>query len=486
MLAAPHKGEVDYMRSIFFTFICVSAVLFNFNQNASASEPKPVRPLVALPDYSPLVEVVSPQVVAISVFIDDDPSGTGSGFFISSQCHLATNHHVISVEDKIDKNEPLDPTTLPSWVPRETYKDVEVEEPVVRYEVETSDGQTHSAEVLGSDPRTDLAVMKVDTKDCPAAQWGDAKTLKRGHSVLAVGAPFGLNQTVTAGIISAIGRTSKDIGVGNYNKFIQSDTAVNPGNSGGPLYDVYGRVVGVNTQIVSNGGDFAGISFSIPSNMAKKVSNMLITKGKVSYGWLGISMIEQNQQVTVIGVQPGSPADIGGLKVKDIILNFDNSKIEGSRHLTQLVGNSPAGSKVSLKILRGEENLDLQLVLTERASEEVVAKTFKPEEVTEYSLEDSKIAITAFENIIKIKPNVGEVFNQFLEVNPGSLEMYNDSTSSEEEIVKNKAEVIWTFLMMAPEPMGTVMFSALEKEMDKLKNPEKEGKEQDVSLYGFP
>ena len=251
----------------------------------------------------------------------------GSGFIISNDGYILTNNHVVAGADEI--------------------------------KVKLSDGREFKAEVKGTDEKLDLAVLKINVKGgLPVAQLGDSDTIQVGEWVMAIGNPFGLNQTVTAGIVSAMGRV---IGSGPYDDFIQTDASINPGNSGGPLFNADGRVIGINTAIVAGG---QGIGFAIPINMAKGVLPQLEEKGKVTRGWLGVGIqpvtpelaqsfgVEGEKGALVADVTKDSPADKGGLKSGDIILEFDGKQIQEMNNLPRLVAVTPAGKKVKLKILR--------------------------------------------------------------------------------------------------------------------------------------
>ena len=251
----------------------------------------------------------------------------GSGFIISNDGYILTNNHVVAGADEI--------------------------------KIKLSDGREFKAEVKGTDEKLDLAVLKIDVKGgLPVAQLGDSDTIQVGEWVMAIGNPFGLNQTVTAGIVSAMGRV---IGSGPYDDFIQTDASINPGNSGGPLFNADGRVIGINTAIVAGG---QGIGFAIPINMAKGVLPQLEEKGKVTRGWLGVGIqpvtpelaqsfgVEGEKGALVADVTKDSPADKGGLKSGDIILEFDGKQIQEMNNLPRLVAVTPVGKKVKLKILR--------------------------------------------------------------------------------------------------------------------------------------
>lgn len=239
----------------------------------------------------------------------------GSGFIIDKDGFIVTNNHVVENADKI--------------------------------KVKLKNGKEFDAEIVGKDPKTDLALIKIEsTEDLPSLKAGDSDKLKVGEWVVAIGSPFGLEQTVTAGIVSAKGRV---IGSGPYDDFIQTDASINPGNSGGPLLNMDGEVIGINTAIVASG---QGIGFAIPINLAKRIVDQLKERGQVTRGWLGVSIqniseglaeyygIEDSKGVLVAEVLPGSPAEEAGMKAKDIIFEVDDQKVETSRALSSLIAST--------------------------------------------------------------------------------------------------------------------------------------------------
>lgn len=259
----------------------------------------------------------------------------GSGFIISKEGYILTNNHVVAGANEI--------------------------------KVKLADGRVFGGEIKGLDDKLDLALIKIDAKEqLPAAVLGDSDGIQVGEWVMAIGNPFGLAETVTAGIVSAKGRV---IGSGPYDDFIQTDASINPGNSGGPLFNAKGEVVGINTAIVAGG---QGIGFAIPVNMAKNIIPQLQEKGRVTRGWLGVSvqvitpdlaksfgLSEAKVGALVTDVVKEGPADKGGLKPGDIILEFDGRKVHEMNELPRLVAVTTVGKKVSLKVLRNgkEENL---------------------------------------------------------------------------------------------------------------------------------
>jgi len=270
----------------------------------------------------------------------------GSGVIVDPKGYLITNYHVVSHAADASAD--------------------------VKVEVELSDGSKYQAEIVGSDPASDLAVLKINASDLTAAPWGKSSDLEVGDPVLAIGNPFGLAHTVTAGIVSATGRTAIVEHV-NYENFLQTDAAVNPGNSGGPLVNMKGQIVGINTAIV--GPTYQGISFAIPSDVVRKVYDQLIKSGKVVRGWLGVSMNEltpeESQELGVsgariLGVIRGSPADRAGIKRDDIITKWDKKNVSGPAELGLQVAWSKIGEKASVTVKRGGETLDLRVTVGQR------------------------------------------------------------------------------------------------------------------------
>ncbi|HZJ95662.1 MAG TPA: DegQ family serine endoprotease [Thiopseudomonas sp.] len=253
----------------------------------------------------------------------------GSGFIISSDGYVLTNNHVIADADEI----------------------------IVRL----ADRSEMVAELIGTDPRTDVALLKVDGKNLPTVKLGKSSELKVGEWVLAIGSPFGFDHSVTSGIVSAKGRNLPN---DNYVPFIQTDVAINPGNSGGPLFNLKGEVVGINSQIFTRSGGFMGLSFAIPMEVALDVSEQLKSSGKVERGWLGVVIQEVNKDLAesfgldkpagalVAQVLEKGPADKGGLQVGDVILSLDNHPVVMSADLPHLVGAVKPGTTVKLVVVR--------------------------------------------------------------------------------------------------------------------------------------
>lgn len=279
-------------------------------------------------------------------------SGLGSGLIITSDGYILTNNHVVAKADEI--------------------------------EVILSDDRKFDAEITGTDPETDLAVIKINAKNLPAAKLGDSDKVKVGDWVVAIGNPFGLQHTVTAGIISAVGRSN--VGITEYEDFIQTDAAINPGNSGGPLVNLDGEIIGINTAIFSNRGTYMGVGLAIPINMAEKITPQLIEKGKVTRGWLGVTIqnlseelaenlgLEQTKGVVVRQVQIDSPADKAGIKSNDIIVEIDGKQIETTKQLMQNIATLAPGTETELVILRDNKKFSKVVEIAERPSSNQLAK----------------------------------------------------------------------------------------------------------------
>lgn len=264
-----------------------------------------------------------------------ETNSLGSGFIISKDGYVLTNHHVVNNASEIV--------------------------------VKMKDRRELIAKLIGSDESSDVALLKVQANDLPVVEIGSPEQLQVGEWVLAIGTPFGFDQSATAGIVSAKGRSLPD---GNYVPFIQTDVAINPGNSGGPLFNMQGKVVGINSQIYSRSGGYMGLSFAIPIDVAMNVVEQIKTKGKVSRGWLGVQIQDVTRQLAesfgmdrphgalVAKVIPGGPAEKAGLQVGDIIVEFNGQVIETSGELPPRVGVTPIDEKAKVKIIRqgeGEE-----------------------------------------------------------------------------------------------------------------------------------
>jgi serine protease Do len=337
-----------------------------------------------LPDFATLAKRVGPSVVNVSTtqvrkaaadvpspFDGDDPMsqfwqrffggriprgsqrqmGLGSGFIIDRNGTILTNYHVVDGAQKIS--------------------------------VTLSDGKSYDAKVLGKDEKTDIAVIKIDAgQDLPAVTLGDSDRLDVGEWVMAIGNPFGLDHTVTSGIVSAKGR---QIGAGPYDNFIQTDASINPGNSGGPLINLRGEVVGITTAIYSQSGGNIGIGFAIPTNSIKEVLPQLKDKGRVVRGYLGTTVqkitpeiadslgVKQQRGALVADVVRGSPAERAGIKTGDIITEFNSKEVKDSTELPGLVARVAPGTGTSVKVLRDGKEMTLAITVGEMKDTEVAA-----------------------------------------------------------------------------------------------------------------
>jgi serine protease Do len=369
--------------------VCAAATLLGFESGRlTLSSSQAQTPQIqasaasALPDFSALVEQNGPAVVNISTTtapvrtqmqlpqIPGDPGdpiqeffrrfqipmpqgdairkGVGSGFIVSADGYILTNAHVVD-----DANEVT---------------------------VKLTDNREFKAKVIGVDRRTDVALVKIDAKNLPTVRIGDASKAKVGQWVAAIGSPFGLENTVTAGIISAKSRSLPDE---TYVPFIQTDVAINPGNSGGPLFNMAGEVIGINSQIYSRTGGYMGLSFAVPIEVAMKVKTDLQKYGKVSRGRLGVTIqgvsqeladsfgLKKAQGALVSAVEARSPADKAGIKTGDIILAVDGRDVENSIDLPRVIGESRPGTAVTLKIWRQGETKELRASLGEAPAEKV-------------------------------------------------------------------------------------------------------------------
>jgi len=239
-----------------------------------------------------------------------------------------------------------------------------------------SDKRELKAKVVGTDPKTDIAVIQVEAKDLPTIPWADSDKLQVGEYVLAIGNPFGLNQTVTMGIISAVGRAN--VGIAEYEDFIQTDAAINPGNSGGALVNARGELIGINTAIFSQSGGYMGIGFAVPSNMVRSVMEQLLKGGKVVRGYLGVSIQELTQDlakqfgvsetkgVLISDVLADSPARRARLERGDVIIEFDGRIVENPTQFRNLVAQTPIGKKAHIRLIRNGQTKELDVTIAEQ------------------------------------------------------------------------------------------------------------------------
>ncbi|HZY17885.1 MAG TPA: DegQ family serine endoprotease [Ramlibacter sp.] len=354
----------------------------------AAAAPVPAVPAATtLPDFARITDRYGPAVVNISVSgmrkasaEDLDPEGAadpwelfrrfqqgpqgaprnvpvrglGSGFIVSPDGLILTNAHVVADASEVT--------------------------------VKLTDRREFRAKVLGSDPKTDVAVLKIEARGLPVVQLGDVKALRPGEWVAAIGSPFGFENTVTAGVVSAKGRTLPD---DSAVPFIQTDVAVNPGNSGGPLFNARGEVVGINSQIYSRSGGYQGVSFAIPIDVATRVQQQIVATGKVQHARLGVSVQDVNQALAdsfkldsprgalVAGVQKGSPAEKAGLQPGDVIREVDGQPVVASGDLPAAIGLARPGDKVRLQVLRQGKSVELTAALA--AADDKVAAAAAPD-----------------------------------------------------------------------------------------------------------
>ncbi len=327
--------------------------------------------------FSEIVKAVSPAVVNVSstkiskqsqqapldeffdyLYPSPDKSrkfkeqSLGSGVIVSPDGYIVTNNHVVEQANEI--------------------------------KVTLYDKRSFRAKIIGSDPKTDIAIIKIDANDLPVIPWGDAEKLQVGEFVLAIGNPFLLSHTVTMGIVSAVGRA--DVGIADYEDFIQTDAAINPGNSGGPLVNIRGELIGINTAIFSKTGGYQGIGFAVPSNMVKAVMDQLIKSGKVTRGWLGITIQELTPElaqqfglkysdgVLVSDITKAGPANKAGILRGDIIYEYNGKKVQDVGLFRNMVAQSAIGSQVQIKALRRDKEVELTATIIELPAEGAEAK----------------------------------------------------------------------------------------------------------------
>jgi len=325
--------------------------------------------------FSEIVHAVSPAVVNISTTktvrrdalpFPEDPffdlfkpfhdfglpkkwkeQSLGSGVIVSGDGYIITNNHVV------EKSEDIRVTLF--------------------------DRRSFRGKVVGADPKTDIAVVKISADKLPTIPWGDSDKLQVGEFVLAIGNPFGLSHTVTMGIISAVGRAN--VGIADYEDFIQTDAAINPGNSGGPLVNIKGEIIGFNTAIFSRSGGYQGIGFAVPSNMARLVMDQLMKQGKIVRGWLGVTIqditpelsqkfgLKDSKGALVGDIAKGSPAEKAGIMRGDVILDFNGKEIKSVASLRNMVAQSKVGSQAKLRILRNGKEYEVSAVIAELPKE---------------------------------------------------------------------------------------------------------------------
>ncbi len=323
----------------------------------------------------------------------------GSGFIVSPDGMILTNAHVVKDTDEI--------------------------------KVKLPGKQSYTAKVVGIDPDSDIAVIKIPAKNLPTVKFGNSANLRVGQIVLAVGNPFGLNGTVTSGIVSATGRTN--VGIIGYEDFIQTDAAINPGNSGGPLVNIQGEVIGITTAIATRSGGYQGIGFAIPSDSAKIVMDELIKHGKVTRGLLGVNIQDLNESLAksfglpdtngalVAQVVAGSPAEKAGIKAGDVILKFNGNVITGASQLKNVVGQQKPGTTVKLTVFRDKKSFDVSVAVAERTPQALAeapgAAAPGAAASTDLGVTLEKVPATAAEKM-GLKEGVGLAIKQ---VNPDSV-----------------------------------------------------------------
>jgi serine protease Do len=277
--------------------------------------------------------------------------GLGSGVIVDPSGYILTNNHVVSGAQQIT--------------------------------VRLADDREFKAKVIGADPPTDVALVKIEAEKLPVAELGDSDKTQVGDWVIAIGAPFGLEHTVTAGIVSATGR--HNVGIASYESFIQTDAAINPGNSGGPLVNMHGQIIGMNTAIASQSGGYMGVGFAVPANMAREVMKQLREKGEVVRGWLGVGIqrltpdlaesmkLKPDQGVLVSRVFEGGPADKAGLKAGDVIVELSGKPVKAPYELQNAVAWTAPGKTIDLVVLRGGKRMELKATVEKRSPQAEVA-----------------------------------------------------------------------------------------------------------------
>ena len=381
-----HRNNMSKWKTNILMLLLMAGIFVFFNLYFAQGAEAKATPAKMIPEsFSNLAEMVSPAVVNIRTvktiqgggrvfrhfqnpFGEDDPRkkffekrfgqeqqknfkqrSLGSGFIIDHEGFIVTNNHVVEGADKI--------------------------------KVILSDEKEFDAEIIGRDPNTDLALIKIKSRnDLPIVTLGNSDALNVGEWVVAIGSPFGLEHTVTAGIVSAKGRI---IGSGPYDDFIQTDASINPGNSGGPLININGEVVGINTAIISSG---QGIGFAIPINFARDVVVQLKSKGEVTRGWLGVGIqdlskelaeyygLKKGNGVLVMDVFPGDPADNAGIKPQDVILEVNGMPVDTSRDLTRTIAGIRVGETANIKVFRNGNEETFQVKIAKREDKKLYSK----------------------------------------------------------------------------------------------------------------
>ncbi len=330
----------------------------------------------------------------------------GSGVIVSEDGYIVTNNHVIEKAQEI--------------------------------KVLLSNKKDYKAKLIGADPKTDIAVIKIDAKGLTALPWGDSNKLKVGEIVFAIGNPFGLNQTVTMGIIGAVGRAN--VGIADYEDFIQTDAAINPGNSGGALINARGELIGINTAILSRTGGYQGIGFAVPSSMAQQVMESLVQYKKVVRGWLGVSIQEVTSDLAeefgvkdlkgalVSGVMKGSPAEKAGIKQGDVILQYNGKIVEDTGHLRNMVSQTPIGTSVKVKILRQKKEIDVEVKIAELTKKMAEASPEEEESGARNNKEEEESSVLSGMVVRELTPALAARFG-FEEKEKGMVVLKVDAAS---------------------------------------------------------
>jgi serine protease Do len=371
----------------------------------------------------------------------------GSGVIVSEDGYIVTNNHVIEKAQEI--------------------------------KVLLSNKKDYKARLIGADPKTDIAVIKIDARGLTSLPWGDSNKLKVGEVAFAIGNPFALNQTVTMGVISAVGRAN--VGIADYEDFIQTDAAINPGNSGGALVNARGELIGINTAILSRTGGYQGIGFAVPSSMARQVMDSLIKYKKVVRGWLGVSIQEVTSDLAdefgvkdlkgalVSGVMKKSPAEKAGIKQGDVILQYNGKVVEDTGHLRNMVSQSPIGATVKVKLQRAKKEVEVEVVIAElpkklaevssreEGSEEnndnneessslpgLVVREFTPDLARHFGFDENEKGVI----VVKVDPGSrifeagirpGDIILQINQKNIATLEDYKKTAST----IKKKKRILF-------------------------------------------
>jgi len=387
----------SFRAKVALTSLCIVALL------AAIPSPSAWAQNRTLPDFTDLVEQVGPSVVNIRTSEKVKASATGGGG-VDEQMLEFFRRFGIPIPPNLAPNTPRGPRSDRSPAPQEDAQprglgsgfiltsdgfvmtNAHVVEGADEVIVTLTDNREYKAKIIGADKRTDVAVVKIEATGLQAVKIGDSNRLRVGEWVMAIGSPFGLENTVTAGIVSA-----KQRDTGDYLPFIQTDVAINPGNSGGQLINMRGEVVGINSQIYSRSGGFQGISFAIPMDEATRVSDQLRASGKVTRGRIGVQIDQVSKEVAesiglgkaqgalVRGVEAGAPADKAGIEAGDIITKFDGKAIEKSTDLPRLVGNVKPGTKSVVTVFRRGASKDLSVVVAEVEAEKPPRKATGPE-----------------------------------------------------------------------------------------------------------